>query len=361
MPRVFTIAIVTFDEFGFEGMPGGSPSRPELLSSNADWRDLDSRQLPLQLDSIDSPPLVADRLMESGEVTLRWIRPFGRVACMVWSTECTAETLAAVDWTSHWDSAWRCTTAAIPTLLDRLSDATNSWDFSFSVVEGSSDELATVIESMPRIEAATAQLRGSGLSIGLGWNHGLIASETGSSLIDVESIISIAVMTAIRWQVESQALKRLRDLLGEQAGDRNVEMQSRETLSLARRVYHAQTALDHDLVGVQGEDKLVAEAFSQGWGTSDLSKRACAAIDRMMDANEIETRMQLRSSGRSQSRSLFVLTLIGAVGTLAGVLSAVDFRNAIFDSESMRILTISAGTMLLAGAAVIAAGLRRSI
>lgn len=360
MPRVHTIAIVTFDEDGFAGELNGSACEAELLASNADWRDLNPMQSPLRLSTIPSPPLGDSTDLGAASSSLRWIEPFGRIACIVWSAECSAETLAGIDWQAHWEVAWRSTTSSIPELLSQLPGSANAWDFSFSVVEGEEHELAPVIAAMPTIEAATAQLRGSGLSIGLGWNHGLIASNSGRSQIDLGSIISIAMVTSLRWQVESSALKRLRDMLGERNGTHDVERQSSEVLRLARRVYHAQTALDHDLIGVQGEDKLVSEAFSQGWGTGDLSRRVCAAIDRMMDANEIETRMQLRSSGKSQSRSLFVLTLIGVVGTLAGVLSAVDFRNAIFDSESMRMAMISAGAMLLAGAALTASGLRRS-
>jgi hypothetical protein len=51
---------------------------------------------------------------------------------------------------------------------------------------------------------------------------------------------------------------------------------------------------------------------------------------------------------------LFLLTVIGVCGTLAGVLSAVDFRNAIFSSEPMRVGMILVGTVALAVMAILA-------
>ena len=353
MPRVSTIALIALDEFQHATEEPGEPMIAASLAEHPDWPELGMRRkaIPANVAGIELHP---GTVLPLEEVAFLWINPFGRLVCVQWTRECTTEELASTDWAAHWRNSWKAVEDAWAEISAAHALPKQDWIFAFSVAEGSTDEIGATRQRAMALTADGARVESDGMSAALGWNGGLVARDTGRSETDLGAIVAIASIMSVRWQVETHALRRIRRLLG---SDQPTELRDRETASIvaaARHVYHAQTTLEPAVFCIYESDKLVARVFEDGWKSSQLTDRVGTAIERISEANELETRIQMRSVGRSQERSLFLLTVIGVCGTLAGVLSAVDFRNAIFSSEPMRVGMIFLGTVALAVMAILA-------
>lgn len=359
MPRVSTIAIIALDEFSHVVNSTGGPVMAATLAEHPEWIDLGMRVAAIA-ERAPEIELLPGLGMAGGEISFIWINPFGRIACVKWSHDYTVDELASTNWAAHWRYSWKAVTDAWPSMASAHKLPKQDWLFAFTVVEGTTSEMQGPTAVARTLPGATARMDADGMSIGLGWNGALIVRAVDSCETDVDAILAIATIMSLRWQVETHALRRIRKLLGNDQRRENRDTQTANIVAIARHVYNAQTTLEPSVFCIYGSDDLVARSFDEGWGAEKLSERVSAAIQRMSEANELDTRIQLRQSGHSQARSLFLLTMIGVCGTMAGVLSAVDFRNAIFSSETMRVIMLTSGTMVLAAVAILAQRSRTS-
>lgn len=357
--RVTTLAIAALDEFECSETASGEALTPTTLSEHPEWRQLGMRTKPTP-HSAGSIPLAPGLEMPAGSVAVRTITPFGRLILFRWTAEVEVGQLAEVDWKAHWRASWSSATEAWPRIAGAEQLPAQDWLFAYSVVEGSASGLQLATAKMNGLADLTCRLEAHGLRVGIGWDGGLVVREVEHCDTGLDAVDAIATLVSLRWQVEAQAIRLIRDMLSEDHSDDARDAQTARIVSTSRRVYLAQTALDPSIFCVYGADELVARAFVDGWGAEKLSARASAAIERLSSANELETRIHLRSSGRSQERSLVLLTMIGICGTIAGVLSAVDFRNVILSSESLRILAIAMGAIVLMVASALAQRLLRA-
>jgi hypothetical protein len=351
--RVTTIAIAALDEFDGVRPSTGQLLVPPTLSEHPEWNELGMRteQTAETAEPIELAPGLE---LPQGRVEIRTIAPFGRLVLVRWTAELETDALKEIDWKQHWRHSWNSAEKAWPTIEAVHGLPAQDWLFSFSVVEGDAGDLGEAVMSAKSLPDLTCRLEAHGLWIGVGWDGGLFVRESSNCSTGLDAVDAIATLVSLRWQIETQAIRLIRDMLEEDHSADARDAQTARIVSISRRVYLAQTALDPSIFCVYGGDELVARAFVDGWGADKVSVRVNTAIDRLSAANELETRIHLRLSGRSQERSLILLTLIGICGTIAGVLSVVDFRNVILSSESLRFAAIGASAAVLMIASSIA-------
>jgi hypothetical protein len=344
--RITTIAIAALDEFDSVRQSAGELLVPPTLSEHPEWNQLGMRT-EATAETAEPIELAPGLVLPPGRVELRTIVPFGRLVLLRWTADVEIDALKEIDWKEHWRGSWNSTAKAWPSIESTHRLPAQDWLFAYSVVEGAAGELGDAIGRVRSLPDLTCRLEAHGIWIGIGWDGGLAVSEIGNCSTGLDAVDAIATLVSLRWQVETQAIRLIRDMLGEDHSADLRDAQTARIVSISRRVYLAQTALDPSIFCVYGADELVARAFVDGWGAEKVSARINTAIDRLSAANELETRIHLRRSGRSQERSLMLLTLIGICGTIAGVLSAVDFRNVILGSESLRFAAIGASAAIL--------------
>lgn len=356
MAKVSTIAIAALDELEFRSELKGTNVRPGSLAEHVDWEELGMQELPVGLSG---PRLHLDGAGADGDARLFWISPFGRLVIFRWSWQIGQPGLNALDWPRHWQDSWSVLEESWPQVAAHLRLPDQEWLFAFSIVEGDEEEITPFLPVVRGLSDGNGHLSHSGVSASIGWDGGLVARIEERCRTELDAIVAIAAVASLRWQNDNHALRRIRGMLRQSGGRDVLDRQTASITRLARKVYDGQTTLDSDTLCVYGSDELIARAFSQGWSMDRLTARANDAIHRLTHANELDTRIQSRESARAQERWLLLLALVGLCGTLAGVLSAVDFRNAIISSEGLRGVLIAIGTVLIGGATLWNASRRR--
>lgn len=284
--RVTTITIVALDEF--ESFPPGAGELliPSTLSEHPEWKQLGIRTEPLSMHA-PGVELAPNIMMQQGDASFRTISPFGTLVLIKWANEFPIDRLAEIDWAAHWRASWASATAAWPAISAAHALPPQDWMFSFSIVEGPHGRIDAAARKVKELADLTSRLEAHGLWIGIGWNGGLAVRETAHCESGLDAIDAIATLVSLRWQVEAQAIRLVRDMLGDDHSANSRDAQTAKIVSISRRVYHAQTALEPSIFCVYGGDEVIARAFVEGWGADKLSARVDTAIDRLSAANEI--------------------------------------------------------------------------
>lgn len=283
---------------------------------------------------------------------------FGGVICLeerwVWVAGEDAE-VDACSVQAHWSSITRAHTRGESSCVD--ADQASAWHFPIcSLMPGEALDEDTHAQWVELVHEATATLRKDPamlqdrvLVAAMSWDVAFCLLNAQDSETE-EMLPFLVLLASIDWHAHERAIWDTRATLAE-------PMDARETLRHlrdAQRVYvSALVASEPFDYCWQESDAAFIRTLFDAWARAELHERTTGMLehaDRLAaDAHEQVESEEEATRAWQQGYLNWLVTVMGALGaagTVAGIMSAVDFRAAFLD-EASRVLAISASTLLV--------------
>jgi hypothetical protein len=283
---------------------------------------------------------------------------FGGVVCLEERWEWVAGDGAVVEASSlqaHWSSITRAHTDGEPGVVD--ADEASAWHFPVcTLMPGEMlDEQARAVWAALVRDATTAvrnepaTLEDPVLVAAMSWDVAFCLLHSADSETE-EMLPFLVLLASVDWHAHERAIWDTRATLAE-------PMDARDTL---RRLRDAQRTYVSALVASepfdycwQESDAAFIRTLFDAWAREELHARTTGMLehaDRLaVDAQEQVEREEEAVRAWQQGYLNWLVTVMGALGaagTVAGIMSAVDFRAAFLDEWS-RVLAVGASTLLV--------------
>ena len=284
---------------------------------------------------------------------------FGGVVCLeerwVWVADSPGAEVDAASLQAHWSSITRAHTEGESGCVE--PDQASAWHFPVcTLMPGEAlDEapharwVALVREATTAVRNEPATLEDPVLVAAMSWDVAFCLLHAKDAETE-EMLPFLVLLASVDWHAHERAIWDTRATLAE-------PMDARETL---RRLRAAQRTYVSALVASepfdycwQESDAAFIRTLFDAWAREELHARTTGMLehaDRLaVDAQEQVEREEESVRAWQQSYLNWLVTVMGALGaagTVAGILSAVDFRAAFLDEWS-RVLAVGASTLLV--------------
>ena len=230
-----------------------------------------------------------------------------------------------------------------------LAKATREWETPLTFVvppdwdafdaEGALAVFRAAVSEVP--EAATEVRSTDGVGA-MTWDGFVMALRRDPESLD--ALTSLMRAVCVDWHAQERAAARVRALLKKERTEGGLD----ELRRAVARFHHTLAVLEPTLLAYQESDMLFLDAAWNAWRRERLHQRTSHLLAAAEDAYRHAVDAQTEDRQSRLNRYIEWLTVLGGAGTVAGILSTVDFENDLFD-QPWRVLWIVCSAVLMLG------------
>lgn len=176
------------------------------------------------------------------------------------------------------------------------------------------------------------------------WNGGLLIQKKEH---DINKLFFQVILNSFKWDIYEKTIARIKEVRTKmQANLRKAVDMNFSLLEISQDFSYLDLCITKDMVAYDQEDVDIHELFSKGWNQEAFKNVAQNQIRVTQELIELSDNIYSREAQDKTNSFLIYLSIIGLSGTLAGIISTIDFSNSIFGNSFYRFSLITVITIL---------------